>query len=200
MDDDGRMDDDDGFRKYLDAAESLAQATRTRAEEFVREVVKIGQEDRDDAQDWVNEIVERTRTATEALLDVVRSEISNQLGALGIDSVEDLASRVAGILRRSEGVGRTVLHDASQPTAETVTRPTGATKATKTSGTTKSATKKAPAKKAPAKTTATKKAATKRAAAKTTATKKAASTTTAKKAAAKRPARAGGATKKAPAS
>jgi len=186
------MSQDDGFRKYLDAAESLAQVTRDRAEEFVRELMAIGEEEHDEAHDWVNDLVDRSRKASDALMDIVRSEISTQLGLLGIDSLEDMADRVADILRRSGDLGKvasSTLIDAKAKTAERVATATAAAKkaatkkapATKTAATKTAATKTA-ATKAPAKKTATKKTAAKKTATKKTAAKKAATKTAAKKA------------------
>ena len=182
------MAEDDGFRRYLDAAESLAQVTKDRAEEFVRELMAIGEEEREEGHDWVSDLVERSRKASEALMDIVRTEISSQLGVLGVDSLEDMADRVADILRRSSDIGKaasTTLVDVKAKTVDRVATATGAaskaaTKAPATTAPAKKTVKKAPAtktsatktvKKAPAKKTSAKKAVKKAPAKKTPAKK-----------------------------
>jgi polyhydroxyalkanoate synthesis regulator phasin len=180
--------DEEGLRRFIEAAEELAKATRTRAEEFVKELVHIGEEeDEDGGRSWMEDLVERSRKASDALLDIVRNEISSQLGALGVDSLEDVADKVADILRRSAEAGRAYTANATSTLIEAKDRTTervveaasaakqaaekaGAKVAPTRAGTKKAAQKKvpaqAPAKKASAKKTTTVKTATKKAPAK----------------------------------
>jgi polyhydroxyalkanoate synthesis regulator phasin len=99
------MASNDGFRKYVEAGAALGQITRARAEEIVRELVGAGQLQGTQAQEWVDDLVERSRKASEDLLDLVRTEVASQLTALGIDP-EDLAKQAADLLRHSADVGR----------------------------------------------------------------------------------------------
>ena len=99
------MASNDGFRKYVEAGAALGQITRARAEEIVRELVGAGQLQGTQAQEWVDDLVERSRKASEDLLALVRTEIASQLTALGIDP-EDLAKQAADLLRHSADVGR----------------------------------------------------------------------------------------------
>ncbi len=172
------MASNDGFKKYVEAGAVLAQVTRARAEEIVRELVNAGQVQGGQAQTWMDDVVERSRKASEDLLDLIRSEVASQLASLGLDP-QDLAKQVADILQHSVDVGR----EATK-------------KAAGRAGMTKKATKKtAPA----AKKTAAKKApAAKKAAAKRPSAGKAAAGT--KKTAAKRPAASKTAAKKTAAS
>jgi len=176
------MADKDGYRRYLDAAAALGQVTRARAEELVRDMMGGAEVPRGQAQQWVDEIVERGKKATEDLVDLVRTEVSSQLEALGLDA-DDLARQAADILRRSAEAGRRVVVDAQRaksrapgppPAKAAPTMPTSGTKpagtkkaataskpATKKAATaSKAATKKVPAKKAPAAKNATAKNAT----------------------------------------
>ncbi|HXA30904.1 MAG TPA: hypothetical protein VNV87_01495 [Acidimicrobiales bacterium] len=158
------MANNDPFRRYIDAGAALTQLTRARAEELVQELVKNGEVQRKDVQAKVDDLIERSRKSTEALLSLVHAEVSHQLSSLGIGSLDDLARQVASLLGRG-----------------------AATNPAKTAGTKKAAAQKAPAKKAaakkaPAKKAAAKKTAAKKAPAKKAGTKKAA----AKKAAAKK--------------
>ncbi len=153
------MADNDPFRRYLDAGAALTQLTKARAEELVQELVKNGEIQRKEAQTKVDDLIERSRKSTEALLSVVHAEVSHQLSSLGIGSLDDLARQVASLLGRASS-----------------------TNPAKKAGSTKAAVKKAPAKKAAAKKAPAKKSTAKKAAAKKTAAKKA----PAKKAAAKK--------------
>ncbi|HWF20623.1 MAG TPA: hypothetical protein VG226_00645 [Acidimicrobiales bacterium] len=158
------MANNDPFRRYIDAGAALTQLTRARAEELVQELVKNGEVQRKEAQAKVDDLIERSRKSTEALLSLVHAEVSNQLSSLGIGSLDDLARQVASLLGRGPSQAK---------------KAAPATKAAAK----KSAAKKTAAKKAPAKKTAAKKSAAKKATAKKSAAKKKAP---AKKAAAKK--------------
>ncbi|MGA8371375.1 MAG: hypothetical protein WB765_14695 [Acidimicrobiales bacterium] len=150
------MADNDPFRRYIDAGAALTQLTMARAEELVQEFMKNGEFQRKEAQAKVEDLFERSRKSTEALLSIVHAEVSDQLSSLGIGSLEELARQVASVIGRG-------------------------TSSTPVKGT---AAKKAPAKKTAAKKTAKK--AAKKTAAKKTPAKKAAKKTAAKKTAAKK--------------
>ncbi len=159
----------DGYRKYLEAAAVLGEITRARAEELVRELMGTGGAQRAQAQQWVDELVGRSRRAAEDILELVRAEVSNQMQALGLDP-EELARQAAEILRRSVWAGRRTDEDASRTTGAAKRGPATARPATKAPATarpaTKAPTKKAPTKKAPTKKAPTKKATAKKATAK----------------------------------
>ena len=171
----------DRYRRYLEAAAALGEITRARAEELVKELKGGGDVQRAQAQQWVDELVERGRDAAGDLVDIVRSEVSKQLQALGLDP-EDLAHQAAEVMRRTAEAGRRVVYDVAPGAGTRTARPHGGSGATatakKAAGAKKAATTAARAPAAPAK----KAAATKTAAAKKTAATKAAA---AKSAAAK---------------
>ncbi len=121
-----------------------------------------GDAQRAQAQQRAEELVDRSRKAAEELLSFVRTEVSNQMQALGLDP-DDLARQAAEILKLSARAGRRVAHDV---------KPAGGQK-------------EAPAKKAPAKKAEGKKTAAKKGAAKKSAAKKGAAATGSKKATAK---------------
>jgi polyhydroxyalkanoate synthesis regulator phasin len=161
----------DGFRKYVEAGAVLGQVTRARAEEIVRELVAAGEVQRNQAQRWVDDLVERSRKASELLTETVRSEVKNQLSAVGLKSVDDLAQQVAEILRRSAAAGRNATTSAAGRAANTASKArkaaTSVTKKASASRKKAPAKKKAAAKKAPAKKAAAKRAPAKKAAKKT---------------------------------
>ena len=170
---------DQGFgawKRYLDAGAAFSQMTRSRAEELVQELVSGGELQRKEAQAKVEELIERSRKSSEALVGIVRSEVLAQLDALGIHGIEDVARQVAALLSRS----------GADMTGGTARRSSGpATTAKAPAG--KAPAKRAPAKKAAAKTAAkapAAKAPAKRAPAKKAAAKSAPATAPAKRASA----------------
>ena len=163
---------DQGFgawKRYLDAGAAFSQMTRSRAEELVQELVSGGELQRKEAQAKVEELIERSRKSSEALVGIVRSEVLAQLDALGIHGIEDVARQVAALLSRSgaDMTGGTARR--SSGPATTAKAPAGKAPA-KRAPATKAAAKtaaKAPAAKAPAKRAPAKRAPAKKAAAKT---------------------------------
>jgi polyhydroxyalkanoate synthesis regulator phasin len=135
------MADNDGMRRYIEAATALTQITRSRAEELVRELIKTGEFERHRAQDWVEDVVKLSRERSEALVSTVRNEVRRQLKELGITNVDDLAKKVADILARSSEAARKA---ARRPAKKAGVKKAGVKKAPAK----KAGVKKAPAKKA----------------------------------------------------
>jgi polyhydroxyalkanoate synthesis regulator phasin len=100
----------DGLRRYIEAATTLTQITRGRAEELVRELVASGELERIHAQEWIDDLLKRSREASENLMDQVSSEVDRQLGERGVKNIDldDLADKVAGIIGLAATVGRNV--------------------------------------------------------------------------------------------
>ena len=94
------------IRKYLDAGTVLGQVSRGRAEEIVRELVNAGDIQRSQAQEWVDNLVERSRKSSEQILELVRHEVASQLDRIDPKSLESLANQVADILKKSAEAGR----------------------------------------------------------------------------------------------
>jgi polyhydroxyalkanoate synthesis regulator phasin len=136
----------DAFQRYLDAGLAFTTMTRARAEELVQELVQSGEFQSGDARAKVDELIERTRKAREALVSQVRREVVTQLDSMGITSVEELAKQVALLLSKTAETGKAATATAKKS-------------ASKKSAAKKAAAKKAPSKKAPAKKAAAKKSA-----------------------------------------
>lgn len=163
----------DNFRRYIDAGILLGQVTKARAEELVREMIDAGEVQRDQAQDWVEDVVDKSRKTTETLLTTVKSEVEAQLSLLGLGSLDDLAKRVADVLRDSGAPARRPVPADPDSVVDARTHPTSGTTSRPSASSVRGAAKQAPAKKAPVKKTAAKKTAVKKTAAKKTAVKKA---------------------------
>ncbi len=118
------------IRKYLDAGTVLGQVSRGRAEEIVRELVNAGDIQRSQAQEWVDNLVERSRKTSEQVLELVRHEVATQLDRIDGKSLEAIANQVAEILKKSAAAGRTATKDATTQagrTAKGVTAQAGKT-------------------------------------------------------------------------
>jgi len=184
----------DVLKRYLDAgmelvslAQSRADELQGRAEELVRDLVKAGEVQADQAREAVAELVDRSRRNSERLLETIRAEVREQVTSLGLASQEDLdrmEDRISSLVSTATANLRELTEKApsrGQARRATAKRASGAKKtAAKKAGGAKKAVakratgaKKTAARKATgAKKTAAKKAGTaKRAAKKTTAKK-----------------------------
>src|SRR3982751_2452250 len=92
------MPENDMLRRYLDAGIAFTQMTRERAEAIVRDLVKTGELQRDQAQKNVDDLLDQSRKNTERLLEMVRKEIQDQLQSFGLatkSDVERIESRLS---------------------------------------------------------------------------------------------------------
>jgi polyhydroxyalkanoate synthesis regulator phasin len=98
----------DGLRRYIEAATTFTSITRAKAEELVRDLVASGELERGRAQDWIDDLLKRSREASETLVSTVTTEVERQLGDLGLKNLdlEELAHRVAGIIQMAGSAGR----------------------------------------------------------------------------------------------
>lgn len=130
------MPQNDQLRRYLDAGIAFTQMTRQRAQAIVNDLVNAGEMQRDQTQQFVDELVDRSRKNTELLLDTVRKEVADQLSNLGLATKADLEA-----LERRLGGSRPASAPAPKAAAKKV--------ATKVAAAPKKAARKA-VKKAPA--------------------------------------------------
>ena len=109
------------IRKYLDAGSVLGRVQRGKAEEIVRELVNAGDIRRDQAQEWVDTMVDRSRNSSEQLLETVRREVAAQLKKIDASSLEHIADQVAEIMKRSAETGRSATKSVSTRAEKTAT-------------------------------------------------------------------------------
>ncbi len=160
----------DNFQKYLDAGIAFTNMTRAKAEELVAELVQNGEFQSSDARARVDELLERSRRGREAFASQVKKEVAQQLGSVGITSLEDLAQQVAALIGRTAEAGKAATSGTKAAARKAAAKKSPAKKAAAH----KTAAKKAPAKRAAAKKPPVKKAATKKSPAKKSPAKKAA--------------------------
>ncbi len=123
----------DLLKRYLDAGMAFTQMTQQRAEAIVRDLVRAGEVQAEQAQQMTEELFERSRRNTERLLETVRKEIRSQVNNLGLATQADIAR----LERRIDALGG----------AGTAKKAAAKKAAAKKSGAKKSAAKKAAAKK-----------------------------------------------------
>jgi polyhydroxyalkanoate synthesis regulator phasin len=150
------MEQNEVFRRYLDLGAAFTHVTRERAEELMRELVRLGDLQREQAQGWVDDVLDRSRKNTEALLDLIREEVARQLSSMSLVTRDDVSRLVTRLTPAAARKGP-------------------AKKSAKKATAKKAPAKKAPAKKAPAKKAPAKKATAKRASPAKKTTKKAGS-------------------------
>lgn len=148
------MAQNDNLKRYLDAGMAFTQLTRDRAEALVNDLVKAGEIRRKEAQQQIEELLERSQKNSEFLVGVVRKEVADQLRNLGF---EDLARRAGAGSDETTATSSAGTTDsgATQTSAPVADPPSAAKKAAgkKAGGTKKTApaakaTKAAPTKKA----------------------------------------------------
>ena len=144
----------DLFKRSLEAGTSFLDMTRERAESIVKEWVDAGDLGKGRAQKAVEQVLERSRKASDELRAMVRKEIGDQLAALGVATREDVA-RLEAKIGAATGSAAPGVADAP-PTPRKGVSTAAAEAAARTGG----RTKKAPAKKAAAARTAPAKKAT----------------------------------------
>lgn len=82
----------DLLKRYLDAGLAFTQMTQQRAEAIVKDLVKAGEVQAEQAAARRNELVERSRQNTERLVDMIRREVRDQIRSLGLATQSDIES------------------------------------------------------------------------------------------------------------
>ncbi|HVL07416.1 MAG TPA: hypothetical protein VM388_15620 [Acidimicrobiales bacterium] len=85
------MASDDLFKRYLEIGASMLGMSRERAESIVRDLVASGEVAKSQATKAADWLVERGRTGSEEIAELIRGEIRQQIAALGLATKDDLA-------------------------------------------------------------------------------------------------------------
>jgi polyhydroxyalkanoate synthesis regulator phasin len=88
---------DDLFKRYLEIGASVLGMSRERAESIVRDLVASGEVAKGQATKAADWLVERGRTGSEEIAELVRREIRQQIAALGLATKDDVARLEAQI-------------------------------------------------------------------------------------------------------
>ena len=84
------MAQNDLLKRYIDAGIAFTELTQARAEAIVKDLVKAGEVQADQAREAVADLLDRSRKNTEQLLETVRREVKEQITNLGLVSKADL--------------------------------------------------------------------------------------------------------------
>jgi polyhydroxyalkanoate synthesis regulator phasin len=170
------MAQNDVLKRYIDTGLAFTALTQARAEALVKDLVKAGEVQADQARDAVADLVERSRKNSERLLETVRREVKDQITNLGLVSKADLdkaEQRISNLLGAAAGPVRKAAESGSKAATKAAGQASSAAKKATGSAQKPTATKaaapkapapkaaapqKAPAKKAPAKKAPAKKA------------------------------------------
>ena len=92
------MPENDLLKRLLDAGMTFTAMTQARAEDLIRDLVRAGEVQAEQAQSVIDELLDRSRRNSERLIDAVRAEIRQQMASLGLatkNDVERLERRIA---------------------------------------------------------------------------------------------------------
>jgi polyhydroxyalkanoate synthesis regulator phasin len=160
------MPENDLLKRLLDAGMTFTAMTQARAEDLIRDLVRAGEVQAEQAQSVIDELLDRSRRNSERLIDAVRAEIRQQMASLGLatkNDVERLERRIAEV-SAARGTRKATTKKASTRRSTKATRKAGGRASTAKKAPAKKATaKKAPAKKATARKATARKAPAKRA-------------------------------------
>ncbi len=84
------MAQNDVLKRYIDAGIAFTALTQARAEALVKDLVKAGEVQADQAREAVTDLLERSRKNSEKLIETVRAEVRTQITNLGLVSQTDL--------------------------------------------------------------------------------------------------------------
>ena len=139
----------DFLKRYLDVGLALASPTQARAEALVKELVKAGEVQSDQARELVAIVIERGRLNGEKLIETVRAEVKHQITSMGLASrsdIERVEQRLSSLF--GSAPARTAAPPAAAPKTDAPKTPAKKTPAKKTPAK-KAVARKTPAPKAP---------------------------------------------------
>jgi polyhydroxyalkanoate synthesis regulator phasin len=91
------MPGDELFKRYLEIGASVLGMSRERAESIVRDLVASGEVAKGQATKAADWLVERGKTGSEEIAELIRREIRSQIAALGVATKDDIARLEAQI-------------------------------------------------------------------------------------------------------
>ena len=95
----------DAIRRYVDAAQSLTDVPRDRAERIARRLASSGLIERTQIRSVTADLVERSRKNRRRITSMVSSEMQRQVSRLGLASKADI-DRLSRRVRALESAGR----------------------------------------------------------------------------------------------
>lgn len=120
----------------------VAELTRYRAEQLVRDLVKAGDVRRDQASSVVRDLMERSRQNRMEVMRLIQIEIQGQIAALGLASKRDIERLERRVARLEDGVKQ---KRAGAPSAKRTAKTTAGKKTTRKKTTRKKTTSRSSA-------------------------------------------------------
>ena len=105
----------DEIRRLALFTTGVAELTRYRAEQVVRDLVKTGDVRREQASGLVRDLLERNRQNRKELLDFLRAEMQHQVESLGLATRRDLAQLERRVARLEAERKKTTAPKTPQP-------------------------------------------------------------------------------------
>ena len=131
------------LKRLLDAGMQFSEMSQSAAEKLVAELTQTGQVRRKDAEQTVQQLVDRGRASTEQFMSAVQAEVSKQLGRFA-DRIDDVEDRIEDLADQFGVKAKSKAATVSAPVAEKApAKKAPAKKIADTSGVAKVATKKA---------------------------------------------------------
>jgi len=143
----------DAIQRYVDAAQSLTEIPRARAEKIAKRLAGNGMIDRDQIRSVASDLVSRSRENSRRITQLVTNEIGRQIARLGLasaDDVERLGQRVQAVEIALKDRRRAGAVPTRTATAPKTAKPVAASRVTARRTPTKRATARRPAAKRPA--------------------------------------------------
>ena len=124
----------DELKRIALFSSGVAELTRYRAEQIVKDLVKVGDVRREQASSLVRDLLETSRSSRQELLKFVRAEIQNQIGGLGLANQRELdrLERRVARLEAERKAGKKSIPAKSEPRA--VSKRATSAKVSKASG------------------------------------------------------------------
>ncbi|PZS19451.1 MAG: hypothetical protein DLM54_07020, partial [Acidimicrobiales bacterium] len=101
------------LKRLIEAGVEFSHMTRERAEALVRDLVRSGEIQSEQAQARVEAMLDRSRRRTESVAEVVRDEVARQVDALGLTTREDLTRWASRLAESVAGVAEAVANRAA---------------------------------------------------------------------------------------
>jgi len=97
--------------RYVTVGMDFTRITRKRAESLVKDLVKEGAVGREHANDWVEDLVARSRRSAERLSEAVAKEVKRQVEQLGLVNSDDVAKIVDRVLGAARNAGEQTMRN-----------------------------------------------------------------------------------------
>ncbi len=108
----------DELRRVALFGSGVAELTRNRAEQIVKDLIAKGDISRGDAGGMVKDLIERSRENRRELTSLIQGELQDQIGRLGVATSRDLERLEKRVTRLEERVKALRAEAAAKPAAK----------------------------------------------------------------------------------